>query len=173
MQGWIDPSVNRWSAGYTGETIWARLNFKSTFRVKRQSHKHPARRKLGCMCLKSQLFSTWEVFLIFLACTGILWPVTPHRLAFCPPSGQIVIFIYQLIAMLSALSPPSQETCVKRMKTGRQFHPSVPPSLTPSSRPSDDFRPKHLVQRAAGNTSLALRFGGNCRVSFVSDTKLQ
>lgn len=69
----------------------------------------------------------------FCACTGILRPVTPHRLALCPPLGQIVIFIYQLIAMLPALSPPSQETHVKRMKTGRQFHPSAPPSRTPSS----------------------------------------
>lgn len=65
-----------------------------------------------------------------LACTGILRPVTPHRLAFCPPLGQIVIFIYQLITTLPALSPPSQETNVKRMKTGRQFHPSAPPSRT-------------------------------------------
>ena len=66
----------------------------------------------------------------FLACTGILRPVTPHRLALCPPLGQIVIFIYQLIAMLPALSPPSQETHVKWMKTGRQFHPSAAPSRT-------------------------------------------
>lgn len=102
----------------------------------------------------------------FLACTGILWPVTPHRLAFCPPPGQIVIFIYQLIAMLSALSPPSQETHVKRMKTGRQFHPSVPPSHTPSSRSS--VRPECLILCSAGNASLSLGFGGNCRVSFVS-----
>lgn len=67
----------------------------------------------------------------FLACTGILRPVTPHRLAHCPPLGQIVIFICQSIATLPALSPPSQETHVKRMKTGRQFHPSAPPSRTP------------------------------------------
>ncbi|GLD56520.1 threonylcarbamoyladenosine tRNA methylthiotransferase, partial [Lates japonicus] len=33
--------------------------------------------------------------------------------------------------MPPALSPPSQETHVKRMKTGRQFHPSAPPSCTP------------------------------------------
>lgn len=65
-----------------------------------------------------------------LACTGILRPVTPHQLALCPPLGQIVIFIYQLITTLPALSPPSQETHVKRMKTGRQFHPSAPPFCT-------------------------------------------
>lgn len=100
----------------------------------------------------------------FLACTGILWLVTPHQLAFCPPPGQIVIFIYQLIAMLSALSPPSQETHVKRMKTGRQFHPSVPPSHTPSSRSS--VRPEHIILCSAGNTLPNL--GGNFRVSFVS-----
>lgn len=36
---------------------------------------------------------------------------------FCPPLGQIVIFIYQLITMLPALIPPSRETLVKWMKT--------------------------------------------------------
>lgn len=85
-----------------------------------------AERASSLSCFRRGKFSN------FLACTGILRPVTPHRLALCPPLGQIVIFIYQLIAMLPALSPPSQETHVKRMKTGRQFHPSAPPSRTPS-----------------------------------------
>lgn len=82
-------------------------------------------------CAPSPSCFPWGKFSHFLACTGILRPVTPHRLALCPPLGQIVIFIYQLIAMPPALSPPSQETHVKRMKTGRQFHPSAPPSCTP------------------------------------------
>lgn len=64
----------------------------------------------------------------FLACIGILHLVTPHRLALCPPLGQIVIFIYQLIATLPALSPPSQETHVA--DENRKTIPSLNASIS-------------------------------------------
>lgn len=87
------------------------------------------RRKRGVIGSSPSCFPPGK-FSNFLACTGILRPVMPQWLALCPPLGQTVIFIYQLIAMLSAPSPPSLETYVKRMKTGRQFHPSATPSHT-------------------------------------------
>lgn len=133
MNRWTDRSVNRWSNGYRANNKRALMNFKSVFKGPEMETQIASYKRARAEHALSPSCIPWGKFSNFLACPGILRPVTPHRLALCPPLGKIVIFIYQLIATLPALSPPSQETHVKRMKTGRQFHPSTPPSRTPSS----------------------------------------
>lgn len=70
----------------------------------------------------------------FLACTGILRPVTPHRLALCSPLGEIVIFIYQLIAMLPAWAHPPKRLMSKADKNRK----TIPSLSAPISHTSEE-----------------------------------
>ena len=96
----------------------------------RRTHGQLTRRQGGRVCFKSQLFSTREVF----SFPCLYWDITSSHaspIGSLSSSGADCHFYLPIDSHASCPEPTSQETHVKRMKTGRQFHPSAPPSRAP------------------------------------------